>query len=192
MTPPAIRHLSYLSMIGLIGSAVLLFSMSLSAQQGDREEISYAVAQLSSASGSDVQGTVYFVKEPGGKVRIKGTVSGLAPGKHGFHVHQYGDCRDREAKNAGGHFNPRNNSHGAPNEEERHTGDLGNIEADESGQANIDKDDKWIAFSGEKSILGRALVVHEKPDQFSQPSGDAGKRVACGVIGLTAVEAGES
>ena len=95
-----------------------------------------------------------------GKTRVRGTVSGLAQGNHGFHVHQFGDYSPSEGcANAGGHFNPAGRQHGGPNDDERHAGDLGNIVADASGVAVIDFEDCQIPLSGENSIIGRSVVV---------------------------------
>ena len=95
-----------------------------------------------------------------GKTRVKGTVSGLAQGNHGFHVHQFGDYSPSEGcANAGGHFNPAGRQHGGPNDDERHAGDLGNIVADASGVAIIDFEDCQIPLSGKNSIIGRSVVV---------------------------------
>jgi superoxide dismutase, Cu-Zn family len=133
---------------------------------------------------SGVSGHVLFTRTATG-IRVTGEIKGLTPGEHGFHVHEYGDVSDTAAgKSAGGHFAPRGMPHGAPQDAKRHVGDLGNIVADKDGVARIDITDSVIALEGEDSILGRALVVHAGKDHFTQPSGDAGARVAFGVIGV--------
>lgn len=143
-----------------------------------------AVAVLVPVGESDVFGTVHFTKK-GNEVRVRGVVRGLEPGKHGFHVHQYGDLTDlKQGKSAGGHYNPTHQPHGRRTDQERHVGDLGNIEANEEGVARFDFTDRVIDLGGPHSVVGRALVVHESADQFTQPSGDAGDRVAIGVIGI--------
>ena len=92
---------------------------------------------------------------------------------------------DPDAASAGGHFNPDNKKHGAPTDEERHVGDLGNLEADENGVAHYERTDTVIAFFGPHSVIGRAIIVHAGEDDFtSQPTGNAGTRLACGVIGI--------
>jgi len=111
-------------------------------------------------------------------------ITGLTPGKHAFHIHEFGDCSAADAASAGSHFNPMKKQHGAPDAAERHAGDLGNIEADKTGKAHLELKDNMLMFSGENSILGRAVIVHEKVDDWSQPTGNAGGRVACGVIGV--------
>jgi Cu-Zn family superoxide dismutase len=126
---------------------------------------------------------VTFTKEDKG-TRILADIYGLTPGAHGFHIHQYGDCNAPDAASAGGHFNPAGEPHGAPNMEKRHAGDLGNLEAGQDGKAKINMLDTRIAFEGAQSILGRSVVVHLQPDDFkTQPTGGAGARMACGVVG---------
>jgi Cu-Zn family superoxide dismutase len=143
-----------------------------------------AIAVLHSASGSSVSGTVTFTQS-GDSVKVVADVSGLTPGKHGFHIHEFGDCSAADAASAGGHFNPAHHQHGGPESAERHVGDLGNLEADASGKAHLEVTDKNLKFSGDTSILGLAVIVHAKEDDLkSQPVGNAGGRVACGVIGV--------
>jgi Cu-Zn family superoxide dismutase len=143
-----------------------------------------AIAVLHPASGSHVTGTVTFTKVDDG-VRVVADVEGLTPGEHGFHVHEFGDCSAADATTAGPHFNPGKHQHAGPDAEMRHEGDLGNLTADASGKAHYDRVDKALKLSGEHSIMGRSLIVHEKADDLkTQPTGNAGARVACGVIGL--------
>jgi Cu-Zn family superoxide dismutase len=109
-------------------------------------------------------------------------VGGLTPGKHGFHIHEFGDVSSPDGASAGGHYNPDGHMHGGPDSQERHAGDFGNIEANQEGVAtvNIDAKDLKLHF-----VIGRSFVVHAKADDLkSQPSGDAGGRVAVGVIGI--------
>ncbi len=146
--------------------------------------VTNAIAVLQPTKDSKVKGTVRFTKTGEG-IKVEGEVTGLTPGKHGFHVHQYGDTTAPDGTSAGGHFNPTGEPHGGPDQEKRHAGDFGNIEADQSGTAKFSFVDKRITFDGEKSILGRGLVVHAKADDLkSQPTGDAGGRVAVAVIGV--------
>lgn len=143
-----------------------------------------AIAVLHPTQGSNVGGTVTFTASAD-QVKVVADVSGLTPGKHGFHIHEFGDCSDVKAASAGGHFNPGNHQHGAPEAENRHAGDLGNIEADPSGKAHIEITDKVMKLTGADSIVGHAVIVHEKADDLkTQPTGDAGGRLACGVIGV--------
>jgi Cu-Zn family superoxide dismutase len=152
----------------------------------EAEQVKQAIAVLAPVGDSGVSGTIRFA-DRGDRVEISGTVKGLTPGDHGFHVHQFGDLSDAErgeGEFAGGHFNPTDMPHGRPEESQRHVGDLGNITADESGTATFEKSDGVIKLSGPHSIIGRSIVVHAKADKFTQPTGDAGGRVAVGVIGI--------
>ena len=142
-----------------------------------------AVAVLIPTQGNEVRGVVRFTTVNGG-VRVVADVSGLKPGRHGFHVHEFGDASAPDGSAAGGHFNPGHENHGAPMAEHRHAGDLGNLEADASGHAVLDYVDGKLALDGPASIIGRGLIVHADPDDLmTQPTGNAGKRVACGAIG---------
>lgn len=143
-----------------------------------------AVAKLKPAEGQNVSGTVTFTKVADG-VRVVADVNGLTPGKHGFHVHEKGDLSAPDLSSAGGHFNPEGEQHGAPGDEHRHVGDLGNLEADANGHATLDVVDHMIALSGKDSIVGHAVIIHGGADDLkSQPSGAAGPRVAGGLIEL--------
>jgi superoxide dismutase, Cu-Zn family len=143
-----------------------------------------AVANLSPASNSEVKGTVTFIRE-GSTTLVEATLSGLTPGLHGFHIHEKGDCSAPDAASAGGHFNPTGMPHAGPEAHDRHVGDFGNIEADASGNARFSKIFSNLQFEGAASIIGKAVIVHAKADDLkTQPSGDAGGRVACGVINL--------
>lgn len=163
-------------------------------------QITAAVARLIPTEGNSVQGNVRFQlasagirsAEMGGTgMDISGTIEGLSAGRHGFHVHEFGDCSAPDATSAGDHFNPEDHQHGAPDDASRHVGDLGNVEAAEGSPVTLDMSDDRIALSGGQSIIGRALVVHAGEDDLqSQPSGDAGARVACGVIGIAASQTG--
>jgi len=137
---------------------------------------------------STVAGVVRF-EQQGSKVLVTGTVKGLTPGKHGIHVHEFGDSTDG-CTSAGAHFNPHGKEHGAPQDANRHVGDLGNLEADASGVAQVKIEDSLISLTGDLSIIGRSLVVHADPDdlgkgghELSKTTGNAGARAACGVIG---------
>ncbi|XP_033635743.1 superoxide dismutase [Cu-Zn]-like [Asterias rubens] len=139
--------------------------------------------------GEAVSGKVFF-EETGGSVKVTGEVTGLAAGKHGFHVHEFGDYTSG-CTSAGSHFNPFGKVHGAPEDEVRHVGDLGNIEAGDDGKVALAITDKAIQISGPNSIIGRAVVVHAGVDdlgkgghELSLTTGNAGGRLACGVIGI--------
>jgi superoxide dismutase, Cu-Zn family len=144
-----------------------------------------AVAVLSPTEGQQVRGVLLFQQKEDG-VRVTGQVTGLEPGKRGFHIHEFGDLRDPKGESAGGHFNPDGHKHGGPEDDERHAGDLGNITADARGIARVDKLAKGLELH---YVIGRSIVVHGGEDDLtSQPSGDAGPRVALGVIGFAEVK----
>ena len=148
------------------------------------EDITKAVCMLYPTQGNSVTGMVTFTKTDNG-IQIEADINGLAPGKHGFHIHQFGDCSAPDGASAGGHFNPENKKHGAPTDMERHAGDFGNVTADSTGHAHISMVDHMISFSGPNSILGRGVIVHVNEDDLTtQPTGNAGAREACGTIGV--------
>lgn len=149
------------------------------------QELTQAVAVLRGTEGNEgVTGQVTFTQTADG-VEIEAHVNGLSPGKHGFHIHEFGDLSAPDGTSAGGHFNPLGKPHAGPDAEERHVGDLGNIEADESGHAMMMRVDKHVMLSGPLTVISRAVVVHGGEDDLtSQPSGAAGPRVAIGVIGI--------
>jgi Cu-Zn family superoxide dismutase len=143
-----------------------------------------ATATLAASSGSKVGGTISFDSVPSG-VHVTGTITGLEPGEHGFHLHAKGDCSAPDATSAGDHWNPNGQAHGAPSAAVHHSGDLGNITADASGKAHVDVTVKGISVHSDSSVVGKALIVHGKADDLkTQPSGNAGPRVACGVVQL--------
>ena len=148
----------------------------------DKPETAGAVAELKPTQASNVRGTVTFTPTTYG-VRVAADVTGLSPGDHGFHIHEKGDCSAPDGSSAGGHFNPAGMPHGGPRDEKRHVGDLGNLVADDSGKAHYEVVDRFLTLEGTNSIIGRSVIVHEKVDDLkSQPTGNAGGRVACGVI----------
>jgi Cu-Zn family superoxide dismutase len=139
------------------------------------------IAQLEPKSGSKVTGFIVFTKV-GEEVLVAGAIQNLTPGKHGLHIHDKGDCSAPDAASAGAHFNPTQQHHGGPTTAERHAGDLGNIEADGSGNARLNWTGK-LSLSGNDSIIGKSVVVHEKEDDLkTDPAGNSGARIACGVI----------
>lgn len=147
-------------------------------------ELAHAVAVLVPTTGSQVRGVVHFDQEMDG-VRVRAEVSGLSPGRHGFHIHQYGDCSSGDGTSAGGHFNPQGHEHGGPMAAVRHVGDLGNLFATSTGEARYDKTIPGISLMGSETFIGRGLIVHAGADDLrSQPTGNAGGRAACGVIGV--------
>jgi superoxide dismutase, Cu-Zn family len=177
-----LRTLCFLSvgvvLIGQVVPAQAQLRKREAALEGER-----AVCVLHSVGKSGVSGIISF-QQVGNRIHVTGKILGLAPGKHGFHVHQYGDLSDTaKGTSAGDHWNPESMPHGAPDTKERHVGDLGNVDANAEGTAAVDAYDRMLKLHGRDSIIGRAVVVHEKPDTFVQPTGGAGGRVAFGVIG---------
>lgn len=151
--------------------------------------VARAAAELKSTKGSAAFGVVSFAQTTSDTVRISGAVQGLKPNtEHAFHVHEKGSCASADAMSAGGHFNPGNQAHGKPAAAVHHAGDLPNLKADAQGVATFDFSFPSKSFSigaGSNDILGRSLIVHRDPDDFtSQPAGNAGPRIACGVISI--------
>ncbi|XP_048396802.1 superoxide dismutase [Cu-Zn]-like [Stegostoma tigrinum] len=152
-------------------------------------EVRKAVCVLKGPGSAN--GTICFKTAEGGhSTCISGEITGLTPGKHGFHVHTYGDI-SKGCGSAGPHYNPCNEPHGAPEDKKRHVGDLGNVEADENGVACVDMVDRLLRLAGKYSIIGRTLVVNEKEDDLgkggnkeSLESGNHGAGVAWGIIGI--------
>jgi Cu-Zn family superoxide dismutase len=143
-----------------------------------------AMATLAPTSGSTAQGTVHFDQQPDGTVEIKAAITGLAPNSvHGFHLHDKGDCGDN-GNAAGGHFNPTAAPHGGPDMQSHHAGDFGNITADDKGEVHTTVTSHMLTVTpGPNSVVGHAVIVHANPDDLTtQPSGNAGPRIACGVV----------
>ena len=140
-------------------------------------------AHITSTSMRSLSGNVSFENVEKG-TRVTGHFSGLKPNTtHGFHVHEKGECKGPDYKSAGGHYNPNNRMHGSPDSASSHVGDLGNLIADANGMAGIDEVVPHNKAGDFKKMLGKAVIIHsEKDDMRSQPSGDSGDRIACGVI----------
>ena len=158
-----------------------------------RHPLAAATASLAPASGTLVSGRLALTSDGDG-VRIAGDIGGLGPGStHGIHVHERGDCSAADASSAGGHFNPAGAAHGRAGSAAHHLGDIDNIVADASGVAHVSMriDGAILGTGGDNDILGRAIVVHANPDDYAtQPSGNSGPRVACGVIQMGMVQTG--
>jgi len=174
----------------IIGVSLFVASHVQAAEKSDADmspmKIQKAVCVLTPTLGNVVGGTVTFTQEKDG-VKIVADVKGLSPGKHGFHVHEFGDLTSLDGKSLGGHFNPDNAPHAGPDADQRHVGDLGNIEADTSGHGHYERVDKVISLDmcDPHCIIGRGMVVHAGEDDLStQPTGNAGARVAVGIIGV--------
>ena len=151
---------------------------------GGGDKITKAVALLYPTQGNNAGGIVTLTKAGKG-IRVEAEIEGLSKGKHGFHIHEFGDCSASDGKSAGGHYNPTGQPHAGPDQKKRHMGDLGNIEADNSGKARYDRVDSHLKFDGPHTIIGRGIIIHGGEDDLkSQPTGAAGPRVSCGVIGV--------
>jgi Cu-Zn family superoxide dismutase len=163
----------------------LCFATALSAFSAEETAITQAVAVLHPTAGQKCQGTVRFTQS-GNSIKVVADLEGLNPGqKHAFHIHQYGDCTAPDGMSAGGHYNPEGHPHGLPEADKRHAGDLGNIQADDQGKAHYEITVENVTILGHHNpILGRGVIVHAKPDDGGQPVGNAGARIACGVIGV--------
>lgn len=165
-------------------AAALIALASGCAGTADQPE-AVATANLEPRSGSQVRGTVTFTQVGPDIVRVSGEISGHTQGPKGFHVHDKGDCSDAQAMSAGGHFNPGKHKHGGPYEPERHAGDLGNITFNDKGVAKFSFVVGGISVSNTKAdgVIGRAVVVHAAADDMeTDPTGNSGGRVACGVV----------
>jgi Cu-Zn family superoxide dismutase len=142
-----------------------------------------AHATINPASGSDVHGTA-TLKQEGDKVMLRVEARGLTPGKHGLHIHETGDCSAPDAASAGGHFNPGNEPHGAPDAPQHHAGDFDNIDIKPDGTGTLElSSDRITLGEGPNSVIGKAIIIHGGVDDLtSQPAGNAGPRIGCGVI----------
>jgi Cu-Zn family superoxide dismutase len=152
------------------------------------QPITKAVCMVHALGDSQVKGKVTFTKQADG-VLVTAEITGLTPGDHGFHVHQWGDVSSADGTSTGGHFNPAGMQHGRPDADERHAGDFGNLTADAQGNAKYSRVDKTMVLEGPMSVIGRGIIIHADPDDYSQPTGNAGGRIACGVIGIANPEA---
>jgi len=142
-----------------------------------------AVADVAPTKGNNVKGKVFFT-EQGKKVLVVANLSGLPPGDHGFHVHEKGDCSSDDGMSAGGHFNPFGKPHGNPASADRHVGDMPMVKADAAGNATLSVELDTMTVGGSTAdIIGKSVIVHKDADDFTtQPTGNSGARLACGVI----------
>lgn len=164
------------------------------ASSAQYDEVRSAIARVNPTSQGKAEGSVTFsIGADAGGMLVSVDLQGMEPGLHGFHIHEVGDCSAADASSAGEHFNPGNTVHGSPDAEERHAGDMGNIEADADGRVAVELTLQGLALAGPTSILQKAVVIHSKNDDLqSQPAGDAGDRVGCGVIGMATENAGRA
>jgi Cu-Zn family superoxide dismutase len=187
------------AVMGLLGAG-LAGAAAVAAEPGKSEKIQEdakmhtksATAVVAGAGDmkDKIKGELTFVDTAGG-VKVTGKITGLTPGKHGFHIHEKADLSDPKLTGAGGHFNPGKEKHGGPESHARHAGDLGNILADDKGVAPVDGTFKGISIDGkENGIVGRSVIVHAKEDdEKTDPSGASGDRIAGGAIVVTKKDA---
>jgi Cu-Zn family superoxide dismutase len=142
-----------------------------------------ASATLSPTSGSTAAGTVMLTQLSDGSVRVTVDLTGVPAGVHGFHIHDKGDCGDN-GNAAGGHFNPATTAHGAPSAEPHHAGDFGNVTATADGRVHTEFTTRSVTVeAGPNSAVGHAVILHANPDDLvTQPTGNAGARIACGIV----------
>lgn len=145
-----------------------------------------ATAQLAFTQGNTATGTVQFVQKSNGVVTVSGEVSGLRPlSEHGFHIHEKGDCSSGDGMSAGGHFNPDGQPHGRSDAAAHHVGDLMSLRADANGVARFNVESRSMSLTRDdpRNVIGKGLIVHRDADDFTtQPTGNSGPRLACGVI----------
>ena len=141
-----------------------------------------ARAAIEGRSSSKLSGEAVFTEVEGG-VKVEVHVASAPPGKHAVHIHEKGDCSAPDASSAGTHFNPDSHPHGAPTAAQHHAGDFGNMEVAADGAGKLELVAKSLTVKeGTHSVVGRSIIIHEKEDDFSQPVGNAGGRIGCGVI----------
>ena len=166
--------------IATLGAAFLLAGLSAKAANAPAQ----AKATIEPKSGSTVTGTATFTEVEGGGVKVVVKIEKAPPGTHGLHIHEKGDCSAPDATSAGGHFNPTGMPHAGPMDKEHHAGDLGNIEIKADGTGTLETMSTMLTVKpGPNSVVGRAVVFHEKADDLkTQPTGNAGGRLGCGVV----------
>jgi superoxide dismutase, Cu-Zn family len=172
------KNLTYLTSVAAV--AVLPACQGLSEAPQELR----ATAPLQATKGNKAFGEATF-EQVGDKVRVIVFAQGLKPGAmHGFHIHEAGDCSSGDGMSTKGHFNPQGKPHGNPASAERHAGDLPALQADKGGRAKLDVTLDGITLApGPSGIVGRGLIIHADPDDYkTQPTGNAGARIACGVI----------
>jgi Cu-Zn family superoxide dismutase len=162
----------------------LLAAAALAGCQTFADAPQRATAGLHPTAGNKAAGEVTFEQLPDGRLRVTAQVIGLAPNQeHGFHIHEVGDCSSGDGMSAKGHFNPYGKPHGPPGAE-HHAGDMPSLKADGRGRAQLQAELDVVTLKpGPANIIGRAVIVHARPDDYStQPTGNSGARIACGVI----------
>ena len=164
----------------LLSAAVLVAGACASSRSGPR-----ATATLLPTTGSTAQGTVVLQQLKDGEVEVRVELTGVPSGVHGFHIHEKGDCGDN-GNAAGGHYNPMSMPHAAPDAASHHAGDFGNVTASDNGEVRTTFTTRSVTVAeGVKTAVGHAIILHANPDDLTtQPTGNAGARIACGVVTL--------
>jgi superoxide dismutase, Cu-Zn family len=180
--------LTQLLRIGLcLATASTVLGCEKHTQHATTKDMSAVAAEavLSPTEGSEASGRVRFRTTTAG-VEVEVELAGLEPNsEHGFHIHEKGDCSAPDGTSAGGHYAPDGNPHGLPPDPNRHAGDMGNVVADDAGRVSLTETFDTFSLGGERSVLGRAVILHADRDTGAQPTGAAGARLACGVINAT-------
>ena len=165
------------------GAAALLIGFgaaaAVAAKDGDK-----ATATIESKSGSKVTGKAEFTEQASGGTKVEIWIENATPGSHGLHLHEKGDCSAPDATSAGGHFNAAGNPHAAPTDAKHHNGDLGNIEIGQDGKGHLEIVDELVTVKpGPTFVVGKSVIFHEQTDDLkTQPTGNSGARLGCGVI----------
>ena len=169
---------------GLVAAAGIAFTVGCASSKATPPADAQARATIEPRSGSNVRGWAAFSDRSTGGVRVEVHIENAPPGVHGLHVHETGDCSAPDASSAGGHFNPGGMPHAAPSDTSRHAGDLGNITIEANGTGHLELvSDLLTVRTGPNSVVGKAVIFHEKADDLkTQPTGDAGGRLGCGVV----------
>jgi len=173
-----------LGFLAAAAAAAAVLAIASSAAASPDAPAATAKATIESKSGSKVTGKAVFTELPAGGVKAEIWIENAAPGTHGLHIHEKGDCSAPDGTSAGGHFNSAGNPHAAPADKARHNGDLGNIEVGADGKGHLEiTDDLLTVKPGPNSVVGKAVIFHEKADDLkTQPTGNAGGRFGCGVV----------
>ena len=167
----------------MISTAVRLWSGLVAGCLAAAVQAQTATATLAPTAGNTAAGSVTFAQK-GDKVTVTAKISGLSPGGHGFHIHEKGDCSASDGMSAGGHFNPTGKAHGNPDSPDHHAGDMPMLQADASGNASLTAELSGVGIgTGSADIIGKSVIVHKDADDYkTQPTGNSGARLACGVI----------
>jgi Cu-Zn family superoxide dismutase len=166
------------------GAALLTAGCASTSAKATPPAGAQAKATIEPRSGSNVQGWATFTDRSTGGVAVVVHIENAPPGTHGLHVHEKGDCSAPDASSAGGHFNPGGAPHAGPTDLHRHAGDLGNITIEANGTGHLELvTDLLTVKPGPNSVVGKAVIFHEKADDMqTQPTGNAGGRLGCGVV----------